>query len=119
MISATGGRFPRAASLARLGPGSSSRAVLVGDATFRSNQRSVGSIKIVPTKQRFIFDLLENESLFYCIMNRLLSGGDPMISNQASLHLSPYMAIYDIVVPQDNMLGPINQLVDFSFVLEE
>ena len=52
-------------------------------------------------------------------MNRLLSGADPMISNQASLHLSPYIAIYDIVVPQDNMLGPINQLVDFSFVLEE
>lgn len=29
------------------------------------------------------------------------------------------MAIYDIVVPQDNMLRQINDLVDFSFVLEE
>ena len=42
-----------------------------------------------------------------------------MISNQQSLNLSPFMAIYDIVVPQDNMLRQMNELVDFSFVLEE
>jgi IS5 family transposase len=42
-----------------------------------------------------------------------------MISNQLSLTLSPFMAIYDIVVPKDNMLRQINDLVDFSFVLEE
>ena len=42
-----------------------------------------------------------------------------MISNQQSLNLSPYMAIYDIVVPKDNMLRQINDLVDFSFVLDE
>ncbi len=42
-----------------------------------------------------------------------------MISNQLSLNLSPFMAIYDIVVPKDNMLRQINDLVDFSFVLEE
>ena len=48
----------------------------------------------------------------------LIPGGDPMISNQETLNLSPYMAIYDIVVPQDNMLRQINDLVDFSFVLE-
>lgn len=29
------------------------------------------------------------------------------------------MAIYDIVVPKDNMLRKINELVDFSFILEE
>src|SRR6185312_10138888 len=29
------------------------------------------------------------------------------------------MAIYDIVVPKDNMLRQINELVDFSFILEE
>lgn len=39
-----------------------------------------------------------------------------MISNQLSLNLSPFMAIYDIVVPKDNMLRQINDLVDFSFV---
>jgi len=42
-----------------------------------------------------------------------------MISNQQSLNLSPFMAIYDIVVPKDNMLRQINDLVDFSFVHEE
>lgn len=42
-----------------------------------------------------------------------------MISNQQSLTLSPFMAIYDMVVPRDNMLRQINELVDFSFVLEE
>ncbi|HDR7214983.1 TPA: IS5/IS1182 family transposase, partial [Bacillus cytotoxicus] len=41
-----------------------------------------------------------------------------MISNQQSLNLSPFMAIYDIVVPKDNMLRQLNE-VDFSFVLEE
>jgi transposase len=42
-----------------------------------------------------------------------------MISNQETLNLSPYMAIYDIVVPQDNMLRQINDLVNFTFILEE
>ena len=42
-----------------------------------------------------------------------------MISNQETFNLSPYMAIYDIVVPKDNMLRQINELVDFSFILEE
>lgn len=42
-----------------------------------------------------------------------------MISNQETLNLSPYMAIYDIVVPKNNMLRQINELVDFSFILEE
>lgn len=42
-----------------------------------------------------------------------------MITNQDSLNLSPFMAIYDIVVPKDNMLRQINELVDFSFILEE
>lgn len=43
----------------------------------------------------------------------------PMISNQETLNLSPYMAIYDIVVPKDNMLRQISELVDFTFILEE
>lgn len=43
----------------------------------------------------------------------------PMISNQETLISSPFIAIYDIVVPKDNMLRQINELVDFSFILEE
>ena len=42
-----------------------------------------------------------------------------MIPRQEALTHSPYMAIYDLVVPKDNMLRQINELVDFSFVLEE
>ena len=43
----------------------------------------------------------------------------PMISNQETLNLSPYMALYDLIIPKDNMLRQINELVDFSFILEE
>ncbi len=39
-----------------------------------------------------------------------------MISNQETFNLSPYMAIYDIVVPKDNILRQSNELVDFHFV---
>jgi hypothetical protein len=35
---------------------------------------------------------------------------------QQILDLSPYMALYDIVVPKDNMLRQINELVDFTFI---
>ncbi|PEL14301.1 IS1182 family transposase [Bacillus sp. AFS017336] len=42
-----------------------------------------------------------------------------MISNQESFTLSPFMALYDLIVPKDNMLRQINELVDFTFVLEE
>lgn len=42
-----------------------------------------------------------------------------MIRQQQTLVLSPYAALYDIVVPKDNMLRQINELVDFSFIFEE
>ncbi|AWE07702.1 IS1182 family transposase [Lysinibacillus sp. 2017] len=42
-----------------------------------------------------------------------------MISKQETLNLSPYMALYDLIIPKDNMLRRINELVDFSFILEE
>lgn len=42
-----------------------------------------------------------------------------MIQKQQSMILSPYMKIYDLVVPKDNMLRKINELIDFSFVYDE
>lgn len=42
-----------------------------------------------------------------------------MIRQQQTLVLSPYAALYDIVVPKDNMLRQINELVDFTFIYEE
>ena len=42
-----------------------------------------------------------------------------MLLQQQELVLSEYSALYDIVVPQDNLLRRINGLVDFSFVYQE
>ena len=42
-----------------------------------------------------------------------------MIQNQQSMIFSPYMGIYDLVVPKDNLLRKLNDLVDFSFVYDE
>jgi len=43
----------------------------------------------------------------------------PLIRQQQSLILSPYIELYDLIIPMDNMLRQINELVDFSFVYEE
>ncbi len=42
-----------------------------------------------------------------------------MIQLQQKLVLSPYMKIYDLIVPKDNLLRQINELIDFSFIYEE
>lgn len=42
-----------------------------------------------------------------------------MIQNQQTMILSQYLALYDIVIPKDNILRQINELVDFSFIFEE
>jgi transposase len=42
-----------------------------------------------------------------------------MIKQQQSMILSAYSGIYDLVVPKDNFLRKINELIDFSFVYDE
>ena len=42
-----------------------------------------------------------------------------MIKKQETMILSEYTGIYDLVVPKDNMLRKINELIDFSFVYNE
>ena len=42
-----------------------------------------------------------------------------MLSQHQDFILSPYTALYDLVVPKDNLLRRINDLVDFSFVYQE
>lgn len=42
-----------------------------------------------------------------------------MLSQQQDFILSPYTALYDLVVSKDNLLRRINDLVDFSFVYQE
>lgn len=41
-----------------------------------------------------------------------------MIKKQETMILSEYTGIYDLVVPKDNMLRKINELIDFSFVYD-
>lgn len=42
-----------------------------------------------------------------------------MIQQQQTLVVSPYIELYNLIVPRDNMLRQINELVDFSFIYEE
>lgn len=42
-----------------------------------------------------------------------------MLKQQMTMVLSPYTEIYDLIVPKDNMLRRINELVDFSFIYDE
>jgi IS5 family transposase len=42
-----------------------------------------------------------------------------MIQQQQTLIVSPYIELYNLIVPKDNMLRQINELVDFSFVYDE
>lgn len=42
-----------------------------------------------------------------------------MLLQQQKIQLSAYSDLYDLVVPQDNLLRKINELIDFSFIYEE
>jgi len=42
-----------------------------------------------------------------------------MIKKQTNLALSPYMSLYDMIIPKDNLLRQMNELVDFNFIYDE
>lgn len=42
-----------------------------------------------------------------------------MIKQQEKLVSSPYMKIYELVVPKDNLLRQIKELIDFGFIYDE
>lgn len=42
-----------------------------------------------------------------------------MLRNQQALSFSNYSGLYDIIVPKDNKFRLLNELVDFSFILDE
>ena len=42
-----------------------------------------------------------------------------MLKTQTQLNISEFSRLYDILVPQDNELRQINELIDFSFVYDE
>lgn len=42
-----------------------------------------------------------------------------MLFQQQKIQLSQYSSLYDLIVPKDNLLRKINDLIDFSFIHEE
>lgn len=42
-----------------------------------------------------------------------------MLAQQQSLPLSAYSDLYDLIIPEDNLLRKINNLIDFTFVYDE
>ncbi|MFV5700345.1 IS1182 family transposase [Flavobacterium sp. XS2P12] len=42
-----------------------------------------------------------------------------MLVQQQKIQFSPYSSLYDLIVPQDNLLRKINELIDFSFIYDE
>jgi transposase len=42
-----------------------------------------------------------------------------MLVQQQKMPLSTYSDLYDLIVPQDNLLRKINELIDFSFIYDE
>ncbi len=42
-----------------------------------------------------------------------------MLKQQTSFQLSPYAKLYDELIPKDNFLRQLRELVDFTFVIDE
>ena len=42
-----------------------------------------------------------------------------MITQQQKIQFTEYSGLYDLIVPKENLLRKINELVDFSFIYEE
>ncbi|WP_163518380.1 transposase, partial [Gelidibacter japonicus] len=42
-----------------------------------------------------------------------------MLLQQQKIQLSAYSDIYDLVVPKDNLLRKINELIDFTFIYDK
>jgi transposase len=42
-----------------------------------------------------------------------------MLAQQQQIQFSAFSGLYDLIVPKENLLRKINDLVDFSFIYEE
>jgi transposase len=49
----------------------------------------------------------------------LTNNGLSMLLQQQKIQLSAYSDLYDLIVPKDNLLRKINELIDFSFIYDE
>lgn len=43
----------------------------------------------------------------------------PMLAHQQKIQFSAYSGLYDLIIPKDNLLRKINDLIDFSFIYDE
>ncbi|MDO5968264.1 IS5/IS1182 family transposase, partial [Flavivirga aquimarina] len=42
-----------------------------------------------------------------------------MLDQQQKVQFSEYSLLYDLIVPKENLLRKINNLIDFSFIYDE
>jgi len=42
-----------------------------------------------------------------------------MLGPQQALQFSSFSRLYDLIIPKDNLLGKISELIDFTFIYEE
>lgn len=42
-----------------------------------------------------------------------------MLAQQQKIQLSSYSGLYDLIIPKDNLLRKINELIDFTFIYDE
>lgn len=42
-----------------------------------------------------------------------------MLAQQQKLVLSSYSGLYDLIIPKDNLLRKISELIDFTFIYQE
>ena len=63
--------------------------------------------------------MAEYSALWSEIWYNIHIGGGVMLKKQTQMNLSEYSKLYDILVPEENELRQINELIDFEFVYEE
>src|SRR5690606_15416080 len=64
----------------------------------------------------------ESKTTVFCSLFRILRKALTdirMLSTQQKIQFSSYSGLYDIIVPKDNLLRKINDLIDFSFIYDE
>ena len=42
-----------------------------------------------------------------------------MLTQQQELHFSSFLGLYDRIIPKDNLLRKISELIDFTFIYDE
>lgn len=55
---------------------------------------------------------------FFCIL-KVYYNAFHMLAQQQKIQLSTFSGLYDLIVPKNNLLRKINELIDFTFILEE